>query len=99
MKQQILERARSTVEGFLHRQCADTTLGVLSVKPDVDGYGDELLFIRFTYDDSNGAKGLPDSLARLRLKDRLRTELRGAEVDASPVVSFTASSEVGHEPE
>ena len=37
MKQQILERARSTVEGFLHRQCANTTLGVLSVNPEVDG--------------------------------------------------------------
>ena len=26
MKQQILERARSTVEAFLHQQYADTTL-------------------------------------------------------------------------
>ena len=43
MKQQILERARSTAEGFLHRQCADTTLSVLSVNPEVDGYGDEFL--------------------------------------------------------
>ena len=99
MKQQILERARSTVEGFLHQQCADTTLGVLSVQPEVDGYGDEFLFIRFTYDDSNGDKGLPDSLARIRLKDRLRVELQGAEVDAFPVVSFIADSEVGQEPE
>ena len=99
MKQQILERARSTVEGFLHQQCADTTLSVLSVRPEVDGDGDEFLFIRFTYDDSNGAKGLPDSLARIRLKDRLRTQLQGADVEAFPVVSFIADSEVGQEPE
>ena len=26
MKQQVLQRARSTVDGFLHRQCADTAL-------------------------------------------------------------------------
>ena len=39
MKQRILERARSTVEGFLHQQCADTTLSVLSVDPEVDGHG------------------------------------------------------------
>ena len=26
MKQQVPQRARSTVDGFLHRQCADTTL-------------------------------------------------------------------------
>ena len=99
MKQRVLERARSTVDGFLHRQCADTTLGVLSVNPEVDGYGDEFLFIRFTYDDSNGAKGLPDSLAQLKLIDRLWNELEDAEVGASPVVSFIAESEVGHEPE
>ena len=99
MKQRVLERARSTVEGFLHRQCADTTLGVLSVKPEVDGYGDDVLFIRFTYDDSSGAKGLPDSLAQLKLIDRLCTELQDADVEASPVVSFIAESEVGKEPE
>ena len=99
MKQRVLEQARSTVEGFLHRQCADTTLGVLSVKPEVDGYGDDVLFIRFTYDDSNGAKGLPDSLAQLKPIDRLCIELEDADIEASPVVSFIAESEVGKEPE
>ena len=99
MKQQILERARSTVEGFLHQQCANTTLGVLSVNPEVDGDGDEFLLIRFTYDDSNGAKGLPDSLAQIELIDRLYNELQDADVEASPVVSFIADSEVGQEPE
>ena len=98
MKQQVLERARSTVDGFLHRQCAGTTLDVLSVNPEVDDYGD-VLFIRFTYDDSNGAKGLPDSLAQLKLIDRLCAELQDADIEASPVVSFIAESEVGHEPE
>ena len=99
MKQQILERARSTVEGFLRHQCANTTLGVLSVHPEVDGYGDEFLLIRFTYDDSDGAKGLPDSLAQIELIDRLYNELQDADVEASPVVSFIADSEVGKEPE
>ena len=99
MKQRVLERARSTVDGFLHRHCANTTLGVLSVNPEVDGYGDDVLLIRFTYDDSNGAKGLPDSLARIELMDRLWTELEDADVEASPVVSFIAESEVGKEPE
>ena len=98
MKQRVLERARSTVDGFLHRQCADTTLGVLSVNPEVDDYG-EVLLIRFTYDDSNGTEGVPDSLAQIKLIDRLWTELQDAEVEASPVVSFIAESEIGHEPE
>ena len=99
MKQQTLERARSTVEAFLHNQCADTTLSVLSVNPEVDGYGDELLLIHLTYDDGSDAKGLPDSLARIRLKARLRAQLQGADVEAFPIVSFTAESEVGEEPE
>ena len=99
MKPQILERARSTVEGFLRRQCAETTLGVLSVNPEVDGDGDEFLLIRFTYDDGNGARGLPDSLAQIELMDRLYDELQDADVEASPVVSFLADSEVGQEPE
>ena len=99
MKQRVLERARSTVDGFLHRHCADTTLGVLSVNPEVNGYDEDVLLIRFTYDDSNSDKGLPDSLAQLKLIDRLWDELEDAEVEASPVVSFIAESEVGHEPE
>ena len=99
MKRRVLERARSTVDGFLHRQCADTTLGVLSVNPEVNGYGEDVLFIRFTYDDSNGDAGLPDSLAQLKLIDRLWDELEDADIEADPVVSFVAESEVGHEPE
>ena len=99
MKQQILERARRTVAGFLHRQYADATLGVLSVHPEVDGYGGERLLVRFTCDDGNGAKGLPDSLTRIERMDRLYDELQDADVEASPVVSFIAGSEVGQEPE
>ena len=99
MKQQVLERARSTVEGFLHRRCANTTLGVLSVDPEVDGYGDEFLLVHLTYDDGSDVNGLPDSLARIKLIGRLRTELQGQDIEAFPVVSFTAESEVGEEPE
>ena len=97
MRHQVLERARSTVGAFRHRQCADTTLEVLSIEPEVDGDGDEVLLIALTYDDGDGAKGLPDSLARMRLKARLRTELQSADVEAFPVVSFTAESEVDEE--
>ena len=99
MKQQILERARNTVRVFLHKQCADTTLKMWSVEPEVNGYDDEVLLIALTYDDGEGAKGLPDPLARIRLIGRLQTELQGADVDAFPVVSFTAESEVEEEPE
>lgn len=37
MKQRVLEQARRTVDAFLQRPCADTTLSVLAVMPEVDG--------------------------------------------------------------
>ena len=72
---------------------------MLSVNPEVDGYGDDLLLIRFAYDDGNDAKGLPDPMAQIELIDRLCTELQDADVETSPVVTFIADSEVGEEPE
>ena len=99
MKQQILERARSTVEGFLHRQCAGTPLSVLSVDTEVDGDGDEFLWISLTYNDDGDVAGTLDASARIRLKDRLRTELQDADVEAFPVFSFIAESEVEAEAE
>ena len=94
MKQQILEQARGTVEVFLRKQYADAALEVLTVNPEVDGDGDEFLWICLKYDDGEHGKGAPDSLARLRLTDLLRTELQGADVEPFPVVSFIAESEV-----
>ena len=99
MKQQILEQARSTVEAFLHQQYADTTLTLLSMDPEVDGYGDEFLWISLKYDDGGNAKDLPDSLALIRLKARLRTALQSADIEVFPVVSFVAESEVEEVPE
>ena len=93
MKRQTLERARHTVEAFLHEQYADAELDVMSVNAEVDGYGDEFIWIYLKYDDSKDGKGIPESLARLRLKSRLRTELQSADVDFFPVVSFVADSE------
>ena len=94
MKQQVLERARASVEACLREQYADAALDVLSVDSEVDGDGDEFLWISLKYDDGDGGKGLPDSSTRIDLKDRLRTELRGADVEVFPVFSFIAASEV-----
>ena len=94
MKQKIVDRARGVVEAHLHKQYPDGALAVLSVKPDVDGYGDELLWVYLKYDDNN-PKSLPEPLARLRLRVSLHDELRAADVEASPVVSFVAESDVG----
>ena len=95
MKQQVVDRARGVVEALLHKQFPDGALAVLLVKPDVDGYGDEILWVYLKYDDGEGAKGIPESLTRIRLGVSLRDELQAADVEASPVVSFVAESDVG----
>ena len=99
MKQRILEQARRTVDAFLQRHCVDTTLSVLAVMPEVDGDGDEFLWIAFKYDDSNGTEGLPDSLERIKMIGRLQTKLQDVDIDAFPVLSFIAESEVDEKPE
>ena len=97
MKQQVAERARGVVETVLGEPCGGAALDVMAVNPEVDGHGDEFLWIYVRYDDGS-PKGLPDPSARLGLTDRLRTELLGADVDAFPVVSFIAESEIELEP-
>ncbi len=99
MKQQVLKRARNRVEACLHEQSAGAGLDVLSVDVKVDGDGDEFLWVYLKYDDGNGAGGLPDTDARLRLTDRLHSELEDAEVGAFPVFSFVAGSDVESAPE
>ena len=94
MKQQVLEQAWARVEDYLRTQYADAALDVLSVDSEVDGDGDEFLWISLKYDDGVGGKGIPDSSTRIELKDRLRTELRDADVEAFSVFSFIAASEV-----
>ena len=98
MKQRTLACARRTVESFLRQQCAGTTLAVLSVNPEPDGFGGERLVVRCTYDDAKDAKGFPDSSGRERMEDRLRPELKHLGIKTFPVVTFIAESEVEQEP-
>ena len=93
MKQQIVERARGIVETVLGKPYTGAAPDVMSVNPEVDSYGDGFFWTYLKYDDGN-PKCLSDPSARLRLTDRLRTELLGAEVEAFPVVSFIVESEV-----
>ena len=98
MKHKTLACARRTVESFLRQQCAGTTLAVLSVNPEPDGFGGERLVVRCTYDDAKDAKGFPDSAGRERLEDRLRPELKHMGIKTFPVITFIAESEVEQEP-
>ena len=93
MKQQVVDRARGVVGAVLGKPCGGAALDVMAVDPEVDRHGDEFLWIYLKYDDNN-PKGLPEPTAMLGLTDQLRTELLGVDVEAFPVVSFIADSEV-----
>ena len=99
VKQQVLKRARDRIEACLRKQSSGAGLNVLSVDVKVDGDGDEFLWVYLKYDDSDGAGGLPDTHARIRLMDHLHSELADAEVDAFPVFSFVAESDIDSVPE
>lgn len=94
MKQRILDRARSVVEACVHKQYGNASLKVLAVDPEVDGHGDEFLWISLKYDDSNGAEDLPDAWERIGLIGRFQTELHDVDIEAFPVVSFIAESDL-----
>ena len=42
-----------------------------------------------------GARGIPESLTSIRLKNRLHAALQGPDTEAFPVLSFIAESEAG----
>lgn len=94
MKQRILDRARSVVEACVHKQYGNTSLKVLAVDPEVDGYGDEFLWISLKYDDGNGVEDLPDAWERIGLIGRFQTELQDVDIEAFPVISFIAESDL-----
>ena len=53
MKQQVVDRARGVVEAVLGKPYAGAALDVMAVNPEVDGHGDEFLWIYLKYDDGN----------------------------------------------
>ena len=58
MKQQVVDRARGVVEAVLGKPCGGAALDVMAVGPEVDGHGDEFLWIYLKYDDD--PRGLPN---------------------------------------
>ena len=89
MKDQVVERARNVIESALRD--ADIALSVLALGSEVDGDGDEFLWVRLVYD---GAPGTLDADTTIRLNRFVRSKLEEAEVAASPVLSFVDRSDL-----
>lgn len=92
MKAQVLERARSRIEAFLRERNDGAALDVLSMGTEVDGDGEEFLWVRLVYDGEPGTLGADTTVG---LTGRLRSELEEVDVEALPVLSFIARSDVG----
>ena len=82
MKQQVLERAQTVVEDVLREQSTSVPLELLSMRPEVDGDGDEFIWVRLIHDREPGMLG---SEMQLGLMRRLRSRLQEVDVDAFPV--------------
>ena len=90
MKQQVLERARTVVEDVLQEQSTSVPMEILSIRPEVDGDGDEFIWVRLIHDREPGTLGGEMQLGLMR---RIRSRLEEVDVDAFPVLSFVARSD------
>lgn len=91
MKEQVLERAQTAIEDVLCGQPKGAALRVLSMGPEVDGDGEEFLYIRLVYDGGTDAL---DSDTTIGLSRRMRSAFEEADVGAFPVLSFVARSDL-----
>lgn len=91
MKDQFVEQARDVIEAVLREQYADAALSVLALGPEVDGDGDEFLWVRLVYD---GAPGTLDTDMTIKLNRFLQSRFEEAKVAVPPVLSFVDRSDL-----
>lgn len=91
MKEQTLKRAQSAIEDVLREWTTDVALDVLSLGPEIDGDGDEFLWVRLVYDGEPGTLGGETTMG---LTGRLRSRLEKVDVETFPVLSFVARSDL-----
>ena len=94
MKQEALEKARGVIETLLREQYEEVVFGKVSVRPEIDGDGDEFLWIKVVYE------GRPEdtkALTVVGLIRELRPRLEEVDVEAFPVVSYIARSDLSRQ--
>ena len=88
MTEHDLPRVKDTVEATLRDRCGNV-FELISVRPDFNEYGDEILVIKAVFDtDLLGAERTSGLIRHLRAK------LADAGTEAFPVISFIAKSEL-----
>ena len=91
MKQETLEKARRVIEKLLREQYEGVVFDKISIRPEIDGDGDEFLWVKVVYD------GRPEdarALTVVGLIRELRPKLEEADIEAFPVISYIARSDL-----
>ena len=94
MKEKVLQRAKGVIADALREQWGGVALDLHEVRPEEDGAGDEFLWITVVYD------GEPRLLGRETtrgLRRRLRLRFEEENVEAFPVIAFTARADLEEE--
>ena len=91
MKEEVLERAKGVIASALQKRRGSVPLDLYEVRPEVGGDGDEFLWITVVYD---GAPRILGGRTTGTVRRRLRLKLQEADVEAFPVIAFTARSDL-----
>ncbi len=91
MKEEVLERAKGVIAGALQKRRSSVPLDLYEVRPEVGGDGDEFLWITVVYD---GVPRILGGRTTGAVRRRLRLKLQEADVEAFPVIAFTARSDL-----
>lgn len=91
MKEEVLGRAKDAIEDALRERPGGVALDLHEVRPEVDGEGNEFLWVRVVYDGEPRILGIKTTQG---VRSRLRLKLEEAEVPVFPVIAFTARADM-----
>ena len=91
MEEKLLERAKGAIADTLRERPGGVALDLHEVRPEVDGDGGEFLWVTVVYD---GKPRILGSKTTRGVRRRLRLRLQEADVEAFPVIAFTARSDL-----
>ena len=91
MKPEALNQARRVIDDGMRNHHREIQFVKVSVRPDIDHDGDEFLWVKAVYDGKPADIDLGKSISIVR---HLRLKLAEVDVEAFPVVSYVAKSDL-----
>ena len=91
MNAAMLERARKVIDEGIRAHCNGVPFVEITVTPEIDQDGDEFLWVRAVYE---GEPASVDTRKTVTMVRYMRPKLDEVEVDAFPVISYIAQSDL-----